>query len=56
MINIYQQDQDYLKNLSDKKFLITGCKGMLGNSFLNQLKLHIQKPKIYCFDKSELNA
>jgi len=56
MINIYQQDQDYLKNLSDKKFLITGCKGMLGNSFLNQLKLHIQKPKIYCFDKSELNV
>ena len=56
MTSIYRQDQTYLKNLSGKKFLITGCKGMLGNSFLNQLKAHIQNPKIYCFDKSELNV
>jgi dTDP-4-dehydrorhamnose reductase len=56
MTSIYRQDQTYLKNLSGKKFLITGCKGMLGNSFLNQLKAHVQNPKIYCFDKSELNV
>ena len=56
MTDIYRQDQTYLKNLSGKKFLITGCKGMLGNSFLNQLKAHVQNPKIYCFDKSELNV
>ena len=56
MTSIYRQDQTYLKNLSGKKFLITGCKGMLGNSFLNQLKTHVQNPKIYCFNKSELNV
>jgi len=56
MTSIYRQDQTYLKNLSGKKFLITGCKGMLGNSFLDQLKAHVQNPKIYCFDKSELNV
>ena len=56
MKSIYRQDQIYLKNLSGKKFLITGCKGMLGNSFLNQLKTHVQNPKIYCFNKSELNV
>ena len=56
MKNIYKEDQTYLKNLSGKKFLITGCKGMLGNSFLNQIKIHIQNPKIYCFNKLELDV
>ena len=56
MTNDYKEDQIYLKNLSDKKFLITGCKGMLGNSFLNQLKIHVQNPEIYCFSKLELDV
>ena len=29
MTNTYKEDQVYLENLSNKKFLITGCKGML---------------------------
>ena len=56
MIDNYIQDQNYLKNLSGKKFLITGGNGMLGNSFLNQLKINISDPKIYCLNKSELNV
>ena len=56
MINIYTEDQDYLKNLLGKKFLITGGGGMLGNSFVNQLKTHVQNPEIYCFKKSELDV
>jgi dTDP-4-dehydrorhamnose reductase len=56
MTNIYKEDQVYLKNLSGKKFLITGGEGMLGSSFLNQLKTHVQEPKIFCFNKSELDV
>ena len=56
MSDIYNQDQDYLKNLYNKTFLITGGNGMLGNSFLNQLKVNIQNPKIYCLNKFELNV
>ena len=56
MKSIYNQDRDYLKSLNGKKFLITGGNGMLGNSFLTQLKTHIKTPKIYCFNKSEFNV
>ena len=56
MSDIYNQDQDYLKSLYGKKFLITGGNGMLGNSFLNQLKINIHNPKIYCLNKLELNV
>jgi len=56
MKSIYNQDRDYLKSLNGKKFLITGGNGMLGNSFLNQLKINIQNPKIYCLNKLELNV
>ena len=56
MLSIDDQDHDYLKNLSGKKFLITGGNGMLGNSFLNQLKINISSPKIYCLNRSELNV
>ena len=56
MKSAFSQDQDYLKNLSNKKFLITGGNGMLASSFLNQLKINIQNPKIYCFNKLELNV
>lgn len=56
MKSAFSQDQDYLKNLSGKKFLITGGNGMLASSFLNQLKINIQNPKIYCFNKLELNV
>ena len=56
MINICNEDKVYLEKLSNKKFLITGCKGMLGNSFLNQIKIHVKNPQIYCFDKLELDV
>tara|TARA_B110000967_G_C18790697_1_gene513166 strand:+ start:35 stop:976 length:942 start_codon:yes stop_codon:yes gene_type:complete len=56
MKSIYNQDQDYLKSLYGKKFLITGGNGMLGNSFLNQLKVNVLNPKIYCLNKLELNV
>jgi dTDP-4-dehydrorhamnose reductase len=56
MINNYKEDQPHLENLSGKKFLITGCKGMLGNSFLNQLKFHVKNPQIFCFNKLELDV
>ena len=56
MKSVYKEDQVYLKNLSNKKFLITGCKGMLGNSFLNQIKIHVKNPRIYCFNKLELDV
>lgn len=57
MKNIYKkEDQDHLENLSNKKFLITGCKGMLGNSFLHQIKIHVKNPTIYCFNKIELDV
>ena len=56
MLSIDDQDHDYLKNLSGIKFLITGGNGMLGNSFLNQLKINISDPKIYCLNRSELNV
>ena len=56
MKSIFNKDKDYLQNLSGKKFLITGGEGMLGDSFFNQIKTHIQNPKIYCFNKSEFNV
>jgi len=56
MKSIFNKDKDYLQNLSGKKFLITGGAGMLGDSFFNQIKTHIQNPKIYCFNKSEFNV
>ena len=56
MKSIYNQDRDYLKSLYGKKFLITGGNGMLGNSFLNQLKVNVLNPKIYCLNKLELNV
>jgi dTDP-4-dehydrorhamnose reductase len=57
MKNIYKiEDQEHLKNISNKKFLITGCAGMLGNSFLNQIKIHLKNPTIYCFNKLELDV
>ena len=56
MKSIFNKDKDYLQNLSGKKFLITGGGGMLGDSFFNQIKTHIQNPKIYCFNKSEFNV
>ena len=37
-------DFSYLKNLSGKKFLITGGDGMLGSSFLHQLKINVKNP------------
>ena len=52
MLDISSNDKIHLKALSNKKFLITGCNGMLGNSFLSQLKRHIENPKIYFFDRS----
>jgi|TARA_B110000037_G_scaffold222431_1_gene297292 dTDP-4-dehydrorhamnose reductase len=56
MKSVFNQDKDYLQNLSGKKFLITGGEGMLGDSFFNQIKTHVQNPKIYCFNKSEFNV
>ena len=56
MTNIYKEDQIYLENLSGKKFLITGCNGMLANSFLTSLRIHVKNPKIYCLNKSELDV
>ena len=53
---INKDDQVFLEKLSGRKFLITGSNGMLGNSFLTQLKTHIKAPKIYCFNKSEFNV
>ena len=53
---INKDDQVFLEKLSGRKFLITGSNGMLGNSFLTQLKTHIKTPKIYCFNKSEFNV
>ena len=49
-------DFSYLKNLSGKKFLITGGDGMLGSSFLHQLKINVKNPEIYCFNRSELDV
>jgi dTDP-4-dehydrorhamnose reductase len=56
MLDISSNDKIHLKALSNKKFLITGCNGMLGNSFLSQLKRHIENPKIYFFDRSKLDV
>ena len=56
MKNIYKEDQSFLENLSNKKFLITGCKGMLGNSFFNKIKTHVKNPRIYCFNKLQLDV
>ena len=56
MQSTFNQDQEYLKNLSGKKFLITGGNGKLASSFLNQIKINIQNPQIYCFNKLELNV
>ena len=56
MLDISNNDKIHLKTLSNKKFLITGCNGMLGSSFLSQLKKHIEKPQIYCFAKTKLNV
>ena len=56
MLNISSNDKIRLKSLSNKKFLITGCNGMLGSSFLSQIKTHINNPQIYCFDKSKLDV
>ena len=49
-------DFSYLKNLSGKKFLITGGDGMLGSSFLHQLKINVKNPEIYCFNRSKLDV
>jgi len=51
-----KEDQDHLENLSNKKFLITGCNGMLGSSFLNQIKIYVKNPIIYCFNRLELDV
>ncbi len=56
MLSTNNQDQNYLKNLSGKKFLITGYDGMLGSSFLSQLKKYIENPKVYYFNKSNLDV
>ena len=41
MINISKEDINSLKNLSGKKFMITGGNGMLGDAFLDQLNKNI---------------
>ena len=56
MLDISSNDKIHLKVLSNKKFLITGCNGMLGSSFLSQLKKNIENPQIYCFDKLKLDV
>ena len=43
----FNADREILKILNNKKFLITGGKGMLGNSFLKQIKLYVKNPRIY---------
>ena len=56
MLDISSNDKIHLKTLSNKKFLITGCNGMLGSSFLSQIKKLIENPQIYCFDKLKLDV
>ena len=55
-MNISKKDINSLKNLSGKKFMITGGNGMLGNAFLDRLKKNVENAIIYCFDKSQLNV
>jgi dTDP-4-dehydrorhamnose reductase len=55
-MTISKEDINSLKNLSGKKFMITGGNGMLGNAFLNQLSKNVENAVIYCFDKSQLEV
>jgi len=51
----FNADREILKILNNKKFLITGGKGMLGNSFLKQIKLYVKNPRIYLYSKKDLD-
>ena len=55
-MNISNEDINALKNLSGKKFMITGGNGMLGNAFLNQLNKNVENATIYCLPKPQLNV
>ena len=55
MMDISNEDINSLKNLSGKKFMITGGNGMLGDAFLDQLNKNVENAIIYCFNKSQLN-
>ena len=56
MKTFLEQDIESFKLLSGKKFLITGGKGMLGSSFVNQLSKNVKNAKVYSFDKKNLDV
>ena len=55
-MNISKEDINTLKNLSGKKFMLTGGNGMLGDAFLDRLNKNVEDAIIYCFNKSQLNV